>query len=553
MEFFLGEPDFSETDEQGAAARDAQRDYITSYLQKTEDALFADGMTDSEGVPYGEYLDLQSSAAYWWVQEFSLNDDAFLTPSTYLYKKRDGKLYWGPLWDFDLAFETFHQEEDYGSLSSSYRMKWLDHMRANDARYRELLLSTWNRLDGIVDGITAKGGILDQYATELKTSWIANRMLLAAEYEEGDFTESDAEGDFNRVIDELRQVLLKRQEGVRAALGESGENLADVCVKVQFLVDGQVVKTSEVRRDEDLDDYDFPPIPERDGFYFQKWEDADGKEVIAGDRGFSEDSSVHAVFIPDDEVTKPNGLFFRFPDKWVTTDYGTSSAEVFVTPGDVIARRLTWTSSDPDVASPYRLNGMDLIRIKKPGEAEITCTSVNGLSASFTLHVVDSGVEIASEIEDFHMESDRLVLDPGQFGQIPAIVSNASRGTLFYESSDTSIAAPFGPVSGVIEAIAPGKCTITVRNMSGSVERQYTVVVTNGSADDAKKTDLSKAKGNKKITVNEKSGKVTVKRGLKRGTYEAKVKVTAAGNANYKKLTRTVAFRIIVSFCYSRE
>jgi len=54
-----------------------------------------------------------------------------------------------------------------------------------------------------------------------------------------------------------------------------------------------------------------------------------------------------------------------------------------------------------------------------------------------------------------------------------------------------------------------------------------------------------KASGNKNITVD-KSGKVTVKKGLKKGTYSVKVKVTAAGNANYAKATKTVTFKVKV-------
>ena len=42
------------------------------------------------------------------------------------------------------------------------------------------------------------------------------------------------------------------------------------------------------------------------------------------------------------------------------------------------------------------------------------------------------------------------------------------------------------------------------------------------------------------------TGKVTVKKKLKKGTYKIKVKVTAAGNSNYKALTRTVTFKIKV-------
>uniref|UniRef100_UPI00388F7CAC hypothetical protein n=1 Tax=Methanobrevibacter sp. TaxID=66852 RepID=UPI00388F7CAC len=57
----------------------------------------------------------------------------------------------------------------------------------------------------------------------------------------------------------------------------------------------------------------------------------------------------------------------------------------------------------------------------------------------------------------------------------------------------------------------------------------------------------AKASGNKKITINKKTGKVTVAKGLKKGTYKVKVKIKAAGNANYKASAyKTVTFKIVI-------
>lgn len=57
----------------------------------------------------------------------------------------------------------------------------------------------------------------------------------------------------------------------------------------------------------------------------------------------------------------------------------------------------------------------------------------------------------------------------------------------------------------------------------------------------------TKASGNKKISINKKTGKVTVKKGLKRGIYKVKVKVKAAGNSDYKPSSvKTVTFKIKV-------
>ena len=55
-----------------------------------------------------------------------------------------------------------------------------------------------------------------------------------------------------------------------------------------------------------------------------------------------------------------------------------------------------------------------------------------------------------------------------------------------------------------------------------------------------------KKSGNKKITINKKSGKITVKKGLKKGMYKLKIKVTAAGNAKYESATKAVTIKVEV-------
>ena len=59
------------------------------------------------------------------------------------------------------------------------------------------------------------------------------------------------------------------------------------------------------------------------------------------------------------------------------------------------------------------------------------------------------------------------------------------------------------------------------------------------------KITYKKAEGNKKITIA-KNGRITVKKGIKGGTYNVKVKVTAAGDTNHKKRTKAVTFKVKV-------
>ena len=61
------------------------------------------------------------------------------------------------------------------------------------------------------------------------------------------------------------------------------------------------------------------------------------------------------------------------------------------------------------------------------------------------------------------------------------------------------------------------------------------------------KLTYAKVSGNKKITINKKTGKVTIKKKLKKGTYKVKVKVKAAGDKNYKASAwKTVTFKLKV-------
>ena len=57
------------------------------------------------------------------------------------------------------------------------------------------------------------------------------------------------------------------------------------------------------------------------------------------------------------------------------------------------------------------------------------------------------------------------------------------------------------------------------------------------------KASVSNKKGKVSIAKN---GKITVKKGTKKGTYNVKIKVTLAKNGNYKQLTQTVVGKVKV-------
>ena len=61
------------------------------------------------------------------------------------------------------------------------------------------------------------------------------------------------------------------------------------------------------------------------------------------------------------------------------------------------------------------------------------------------------------------------------------------------------------------------------------------------------KLSYTKAKGKKGISVNKKTGAVTVKKGLSAGAYKVKVKIKAAGDRHYKAAAKSATFKITVT------
>ncbi|MFO0070886.1 MAG: CotH kinase family protein [Gemmatimonas sp.] len=79
-----------------------QQRYITGYFDDLENALYGPSFADPV-TGYAAYIDVPSAVDYFLVNELVKNVDGNLRRSTFLTKPRGGKLYFGPLWDFDIT------------------------------------------------------------------------------------------------------------------------------------------------------------------------------------------------------------------------------------------------------------------------------------------------------------------------------------------------------------------------------------------------------------------------------------------------------------------
>ncbi len=81
-----------------------EMEYIATIYQEYEDAVYNNGLNPYTGKLYSDYVDVESVAIYYLVNEFSKTKD-FFNSSAYLYKNAgEDKLYMGPLWDFDSGY-----------------------------------------------------------------------------------------------------------------------------------------------------------------------------------------------------------------------------------------------------------------------------------------------------------------------------------------------------------------------------------------------------------------------------------------------------------------
>lgn len=81
-----------------------QMNYISSYYQEFEDALYNKGKNPANGKPITDYASMESMVNCYLVNELTKNPDGYRT-STYLYKDADSDVMtFGPIWDYDLSF-----------------------------------------------------------------------------------------------------------------------------------------------------------------------------------------------------------------------------------------------------------------------------------------------------------------------------------------------------------------------------------------------------------------------------------------------------------------
>jgi hypothetical protein len=156
----------------------AQFNYIKNFIQGYESRLFASDFLDPT-TGYRPITDRESQVNWYIACELTGNPDSYL--SIYMVKKRnDPKLYYGPLWDFDAAFNNYYNKwpNEWDRDATYKRMSLETHggeypqRLLLDPEFKLAVKNRWNQLKGL--GIEE---FLDNKISELYTKISASQAL----------------------------------------------------------------------------------------------------------------------------------------------------------------------------------------------------------------------------------------------------------------------------------------------------------------------------------------------------------------------------------------
>lgn len=159
-----------------------QVQYIASYVQDFEDALYSNTGCNKEGKHYSEYMDVKSMADCVLTYAFYQNWELMRT-STYIYKDVDGsdreKLTFGPVWDFETGAHTLMGDETLFGTHNFYneyrQYAWVERMWSHAdfmSVARESARAISDYMHGMLDGEEAAVyDILDAQLDSMTMNW----------------------------------------------------------------------------------------------------------------------------------------------------------------------------------------------------------------------------------------------------------------------------------------------------------------------------------------------------------------------------------------------
>ena len=144
-----------------------EKEYIQNYIKEFENALASQDYRDPS-LGYRKYIDVDSFVDFFLLNEISKNVDAYRL-STFFYKNnKNGKLFMGPIWDFNISFGNANYCEGERHIGWSYKFN------SRCSNHFQLVPFWWSRL---LSDPYFKGKIKERWS-ELRTDQFSTESIL---------------------------------------------------------------------------------------------------------------------------------------------------------------------------------------------------------------------------------------------------------------------------------------------------------------------------------------------------------------------------------------
>lgn len=205
------------------------------------------------------------------------------------------------------------------------------------------------------------------------------------------------------------------------------------------------------------------------------------------------------------------------------------------------------TDADADFAETEKAP-TDPSTIKKQAAQSITVAvknTKNVVSKKYGNKAFSIGAKAKTAMT--YKSSNTKVATVDRKGKVTIKAAGTAKITITAKATSSYKAATKTLTVKVAKAAPVLKTKITSKNVSYSALRKKAQVFTLGASVSSKGTlTYAKTAGSSAFTVNKTNGKITVKKGLKKGTYKIKVKISAKATANYNAGTKTVLVTVRV-------
>ena len=493
-------------------------EYIKNYMNDLEEAIYSDDFTNSKGESYDELLDVDSAIKYFWMQEFSANGDAYATTSTYLYKKPDvkdesgnviekGKLYFGPLWDFDyVAWNSYVYSDvtkDDGYVGGWYiASDYFSRLLQNPEFYQKFVDYYFDEFKPAIIEVIKSNGLLDKYGEELLYSADNNFEVtgynaqasedfiyewLVIENERGIFDF----GTYPYEIERLRESIIHRMKWIDGNF----DSLKSKNYVLEFYDGENLIDSMDCSRNSFY--LSVPDMPKkRDNKYFGGWfvttsyYDEEGN-LCCDEYQITTGTPIECINLENEPVCKAyakwlsekdiipiQGVHFgqkkyngyiRYDSEGDIAEASDFVIDYQIYPYDATCNTLLFKSSNEDVALVDE-NGY--VFIHEPGDTTLYANDINGNKFSVDLHVddltnlTDDELFERREIYSIDLEENYFDMNIGEYREINRIINPenainvyANNDLVIYSSTNDEVASVS---NGVIHANQGGEAIITV-------------------------------------------------------------------------------------------